>query len=199
MNKSFTMIMAATLLLVASPLATADETHPDCEAGQPGLTYTGPLAAPTEGRVCEGEHWDGQDPVYQDGARSDQPCASDVDPSRVHFSFCQSADAKEEESNVLQAKPVGVRVSSDGAQHYVALNIDQVGQAIVYTDGTLAAAYIEDGNILNAVAIVVSSAGVTRGHVSEDDCNQETYQQGAMENDRQKCGRDNTAITVVLP
>jgi hypothetical protein len=51
------------------------------------------------------------------------------------------------------------------------------------------------------LAQVISSLGITKGHVSQGDCDQSTYQSGAEQGNRQLCGRDDTAITVesILP
>lgn len=200
MNKSFIVLLAATLLVVALPPVAADEAHPDCEDGQPGLSYNGPLAGPTTGVACEGEHWDGQDPISSEGAKDNQPCPV---AEGTHVSVCQGPGAGEEESNVLAGKPVTARFSTDGSAAYLALNIDLVGQIILYGDGDMAALYIEDGSALNALAIAVSSLGITKGYVSEADCTQEEYEAGATaapgEPGYRGCGRDNTAITVILP
>lgn len=112
-------------------------------------------------------------------------------------------------------------------EFYVATDIADVGRASTYvgvctgTDAGLEGAaecpansvtgthdgearygvYLRDNTPGNVLAQVVSSLGITKGHVAESDCDQSTYQSGAYAGDRSRCGRDNTAVTVdsVLP
>lgn len=63
------------------------------------------------------------------------------------------------------------------------------------------AAYVQDNSDqvfpgTPVLATIVSALGITRGYPSPNDCDQSTYEEGAYENDRTLCGRDNTAITV---
>ena len=120
---------------------------------------------------------------------------------------------------------VSTKRTSSSAEAYVGLDIALVGRVALYngacTDangpglegeakcaetGTRTATYLRDNTDqatsgTNVLATLVSAAGLTKGHPSEADCDQATYQQGAVENRRDLCGRDNTAITVetILP
>jgi hypothetical protein len=185
------------------PLAAADATNPDCEANQPGTGSgrTAPawtlvqddLGLPVNS--CEGEHWDGQDPV------SDQPgpCTGNVnaDPSDFAAAVCTGPNGPTGNAADDPLNPLGVRVTSDGDQVYVGTNILLVGKAVVYADSDTVAVYIHDNTPTNVLASVVSAPRITQGHVSEADCDQATYQAGA-ENGDARCGRDNTAITVEI-
>lgn len=213
------IVLATFLVLSAVPLAAADQNHPDCEDSvtydsspdpgsqpetgpQPGIGYTttqafwegwqDDLGSPGGIFVCEGEHWDGEDTVQDDqGAPLG---TARLDPDDLFIGVCSSPDMNDDPS----ADPTcpGVRVSSDGAHHFVGANVPLVGRAIVYADDSTVAIYLRDNMIANVLATVVSAAGITQGHVDENDCDQETYQSGAMQRDRSLCGRDNTAITV---
>lgn len=197
------VLLATAFVLVGMPLAAADETTPDCEAGQPGTGYgrTAPawtliqddLGLPVAS--CEGEHWDGQDSV------SSQPgsCAGSVNanPSDLIVGLCTGPGGPNGDAGDDPLNPLGLRITSDGSQFYVGANIVAVGKAVVYADGNTAAVYLRDNTPPNVLATLVSAPRITQGHVSEADCDQATYQAGA-ENGDARCGRDNTAITVEL-
>lgn len=59
--------MLILLLALTFPLAAADEAHPDCEPGQPN--HAGLEMA----RLCDGEHWDGQEAEGTTHAGVDAP------------------------------------------------------------------------------------------------------------------------------
>lgn len=220
MNKMFTTFLTAGLLLIAAPLAVAEtrEANPDCEDDQDFVSYS-PLGQSVAAELaqfgffaCEGEHWDGQDSVSDEGSSNDITSCGNTDhlnPSgnAHHMSFCKGANPNEDGASTLAGKPVTFRVSTEGEgtdqRAYVALDIAAVGHAVVYTekDGSFNrnGVYIRD-NIdefagRNYLADVVSAAGITKGYVSEEDCDHETYQENARKNDRTVCGRDNTAVT----
>lgn len=186
------------------------------------------LGSPGGVSTCEGEHWDGQDSVQpnQDPGTT-APCAgSDIQgPESFFVGLCKRPDPNTPVLNAFDSlTPVGVRVSgkTSGASYqelYVGQNIFLVGHSVVYVghctggasglegdsscDGsrqTRTGVYLRDDTPPNALATVVSAAGVTKGHVSEGDCNQQKYEDGAYdpnpETARLHCGRDNTAITV---
>ena len=198
------VLLATTLLTVGAPLAIADETAPDCEANQPWIgyartqpvadTYNNDAGAPGGLSTCEGEHWDGQDSL--DSTAGSCATATNTDPNALHVNFCgfqdPNAGSGEDPTN-----PLGIRVSADSGetQLYTGANIALVGRAALYVDDGTAAVYLRDNTPLNVLATAVSAPRVTQGHVSEQDCDQETYQRGA-ETGSAECGRDNTAITV---
>lgn len=198
------LLLAAAFVAVSVPLAAADETAPDCESDQPWIGYRSTLTArdvyyanaPEQGQslnVCEGEHWDGQDTV-QDDAPTCTPAVS-ADPADLFVGMCTGPDINGPVGDD-PTNPLGLRVSSTGDNAYVGTNIALVGRAAVYVDSSTAAVYVRDNTIGNVLATGVSAPGITRGYVSENDCDQDTYQTGAMNDDRTLCGRDNTAITV---
>lgn len=211
--KTTIIFLAATLMVVGMPFAAADETHADCEDGQAFIGYrtTQSLHAAyvTAGSpgglfVCEGEHWDGQDSVRGDEAGTTD-CLQNpqVDPSGF-VALCANSDINEGDADpTLAASPVAFRVSNAGSEAYVGTNIFSVGRAVVYTDGEgMVGIYLRDNTPGNVLATVVSSAGITKGYPSEDDCDQATYEVGAYDLNpdtaRTHCGRDNTAITLYV-
>lgn len=189
--------------------------------------YNNGLGKPAGLNTCEGEHWDGQDSV-QPGQNpgSTAPCAgSDVQgPESFFVGLCRSPDPTSPASAFDTLTPVALRVSgkSGGAAYqeaYTAVDIFLVGQAVLYVghcdagasglegdsscDGarqTRTGVYLRDNTPPNALATAVSAAGVTKGYVSEGDCDQATYEKGAYDPNpdtaRTHCGRDNTAITI---
>lgn len=191
------VLLAIALTVVGVPLAAADETDPDCEAGQPGIGYrTLAVVWDSVGSkpICEGEHWDGQDPINS-GSTS---CSATVDPEQLLVGVCLEQDPNTM-SGEDAANPVGLRVSSDGEDEvYTAANIVLVGRAVVYVGPDMAAVYLRDNTPGNVLATVVSTARITQGYVSENDCDQAVYQEGAQ-TQTPLCGRDNTAITVLFP
>jgi hypothetical protein len=174
--------------------------------------------------ACEGEQWDGQDASSASYHPDSDPCnpAFNTDTSHPAAVDCMGSDPNQGTSNPLAGGGVvRFRVTGDNEagreQLYVAFQIGAVGWAAVYLgecDGTggglendtkcqndathardlRQGVYLRDDTPGNALATVVSSAGLTKGYVSEGDCSQSTYQKGANEGDRRQCGRDNTAI-----
>lgn len=138
---------------------------------------------------------------------------------------CQRADINEGGDGPLGRTPLALRLSGKGSgdgkyqEVYVGTDIMLVGRAAVYagtcSDGTQGlegaaqcdsqstahgrqartGAYVRDNTPGNVLAVIVSSAGITRGEAGEGDCSQERYYQGVEENRRDLCTRDNTAIT----
>lgn len=192
------LVLAMTLTVVGVPLAAADETHPDCEADQPGIGYRNlAVVWQTVGSkpVCEGEHWDGQDPINAQQAS----CTGTVNPDPLLIGVCLGQDVNSAPSDDT-TNPVGLRVSSDSSsQVYVATNIANVGRAAAYVGPEMVGVYLRDNTPGNLLAVVVSSARITQGYVNENDCSQREYQAGALAGDPTMCGRDNTAITILLP
>ena len=177
---------------------------------------------------CEGEHWDGQDqvaPTHNPGNGSG--CSATPSAEGDDVAHCMNNDpnqgsASPSSNGQVVVFRVSTKRSTSGAEAYVGLDIAFVGRAVLYQGactadgsmenhdcdkaGTRTATYLRDNTDqltsgTNVLATIVSSAGITRGYPSEADCSQATYQQGAVNNDRTLCGRDNTAITVesVLP
>jgi hypothetical protein len=225
MNKTFIVLLAGSLLLLGAPIGAADEpvrneTNPDCEEGQWWIGYNAAMndalsSAPVPVFVCEGEHWDGEDPLSDAESGEDiQNCATTegvgADAQNEHLSFCQDQNPNAGGAEPLAGKPVTARVTTSNADStqaaYIAVHIGGVGQAIVYTSDTMTAVYLRDSTVtglgeINALAIVVSSLGITRGWVSEEDCSYDHYENAARNNirdpsDERSCGRDNTAITI---
>lgn len=218
--RTLIILLAAAFVAVGMPLAAADESHPDCEdevtwTDKDGNTHTGPQPwigyrstetvraiyynnAPgplSTINACEGEHWDGQDTVQDDEPVSCPTPAVKPAADDLFINMCLGANPGDASTDD-PLNPLGLRVSYNGSDAYVGLNIGLVGQVVLFANDESAAVYVRDNTVGNVLATIVSSAGITRGFVSENDCNQSTYQKGAMENDRSLCGRDNTAITV---
>jgi len=215
--KAFSVALITMLVVAGAPFAAADEeseTKPDCEDGQGWVGYTTTdsleesfasfFGADTL-TPCEGEHWDGQDTVRSDDPNGSDPClGSDVDPESSWAAYCMASDPNGNTFGVTT--PVAFRVSTDstgdGNAAYTGVYISNVGWASAYQQcnadcsESTTAAYIRDDSVGNVLAAAVSAAGITRGYPSEGDCDQETYQEGAENNNRELCGRDNTAITV---
>ncbi|HUR69045.1 MAG TPA: hypothetical protein VM370_07340 [Candidatus Thermoplasmatota archaeon] len=200
------VLLTTAFVLVSTPVAFADETAPDCESTQPWIGYTSTTAVrdtynqdlghPGDLNVCEGEHWDGQDTVRSDQAEASCTGTVNADPNALFAGICSDNGAADGWSESNPLTPLGLRVSSDGTNAvYVGTNIVLVGKAVLYVDHSAVAVYVEDNTPTNALATVVSAPRVTQGHVDETDCDQATYQDGAI-NHTAACGRDNTAITV---
>jgi hypothetical protein len=173
--------------------------------------------------VCEGEHWDGQDnvqPGQNPGVGAGcHPVTSTGSAPSLFVGSCMNADPNEGAADPTggNGQPLTFRVStlstSNDAQVYIATDVGLVGRAVVYqgvcqnaggslegqscgsAHATRTGTYLRDDTPGNVLATVVSSAGITRGHVAETDCNQSEYQSGAYDGTR-GCGRDNTAISV---
>lgn len=226
MNKLTIALLVGMTLFAAVPLVHADESNPDCENNvtwkdadgnehtndQPwiGYTATEPFVGPINDilgatgtgaglRTCEGEQWDGQDSVssYHPGT---EPCNADPAPDASTVTLCMGTDPNEGASTL----PVRTRVSEssgDNKQAYAAADILMVGRAAVYVgqDGNTwtQAVYLRDNTPGDVLATAVSAPGITKGYVSEGDCDESTYMSGAEQGNRNLCGRDNTAITVV--
>lgn len=204
-------VLAVSLSLVL-PFAAADESHSDCEEEQPWIGYrtsdpVRALAAPmiedagVFASACEGEQWDGQDSI---AGRDTVAYRLGEDPNTM-----ASDDPLD---------PVGARATlRDENEAYLALNLALVGRAAIYV-GTCGAGeaglegeascrgtrelrsgvYVRDntpGNgPTNLLRCLLSVAGC---YVSESDCSQEIYQQGAY-NPPSQCQRDNTAFGAML-
>ncbi|HET6405415.1 MAG TPA: hypothetical protein VFH78_12280 [Candidatus Thermoplasmatota archaeon] len=200
--RSIIVLLAASMTLVGMPVAAADEAHPDCEDGQPLVGYRSTLflrdlleGNPAGLYACEGEHWDGQDTVQGDEAASCTPTVSAV-PDDLFVAFCQGSDPNAAPS-LDASQPLAVRVGSANYEEaYASTNIGGVGRAVLYVGPEMTAVYVRDNTPGNVLATAVSAPGITQGYVSENDCDQATYQGGAMAGDRTRCGRDNTAVTV---
>lgn len=206
------ILFVATILVASAPFAAALENEPDCESNQPWIGYgtTDSVRAAYNGlqrpggvNVCEGEHWDGQDSV-QDDEVATSDCATAAQqrvssPDDAFVSLCGDQNINDGEADPTDgASPVAIRVSKFGDSVYVGGNIFAVGRAVVWTNGQdSAAVYLRDNTPGNVLATAISSARVTKGFVSENDCDQATYQAGAYAPaGESRCGRDNTAITV---
>lgn len=182
-------------------------------------------------RPCEGEHWDGQDsvqPAQNPGNGAGCNKAQNVlSPNSIFLGSCMSPDPNNGGADPLSGngQPVVFRVSYLNAggktqEAYIALDIALVGRTAVYNgecqrgdtgiEGNSACqgsgqsrtgVYLRDNTPGNILAQAVSAPGITKGHVAESDCDQATYAKGANTNNRDLCGRDNTAITVdsILP
>lgn len=179
--------------------------------------------------TCEGEHWDGQDTVAPTHNPGDgEGCFLTPSTQGDDVAHCMNADPNVGRASPTTGNGqvvvfrVSTRSGANGGEAYVALDIAMVGRAAAYQGacttggnlegeacgraGTRTGTYVRDNTDqatggTNVLATLVSAAGITRGHPSEADCSQSTYQQGATENRRDLCGRDNTAITVetILP
>lgn len=221
-------MLLLSLVLLSLPPAKADEALADCEPDQPWIGYrsTDPVRAIVDPALvahgvtldaCEGEQWDGQDPL---GPNEPANCAGalDLDPSRLHASFCQGPDPNEGWDNVTA--PVGARVSSnDLREGYLALDLAFVARASVYAgtcgageEGLEGAAscggtrelrtgiYVRDNTPGNAIVTALTCMRYVGCYVAESDCTHAVYLYGAY-NPPSPCGRDNTAFgaAVVLP
>jgi hypothetical protein len=172
--------------------------------------------------LCEGEHWDGQDNV-QSGENPGvgtgcTPTTGDLTTESIFIGSCMNSDPNQGGADpTVNGQVLSFRVSfrstGNSQQLYVAANIALVGRAVLYEgqcqggsglegDSTCdsghqgrTATYLRDDTPGNLLATVISSLGITKGHVSEQDCDQATYEKGAYDGTR-GCGRDNTAITV---
>lgn len=213
----FGTMLLCTTLIAAMPLAVAAENHPDCEPGQAWIGYNPNTAAvgafiannaPGNLKVCEGEHWDGQDSINGQTAGGAETQPADCDgalqsnPDDLHANRCMASDPNQMPGND-PTNPLGFRVSKRGDASYAALNIADVGRVVVYVDDDTAAVYLRDNTVTNGenvLAQIVSAPGITRGNPGEADCSQQTYREGAEapanSPDSRKCTRDNTAITV---
>lgn len=189
------------------------------------------IIGPNTVRPCEGEQWDGQDSVQPsqnpgNGAGCNK-AQNALATNSIFLGSCMNPDPNNGGADPLSGngQPVVFRVSYLNAggktqEAYVALDIALVGRVAVYNgeclkgdNGLESAAscsgsgqsrtgvYIRDNTPGNVLAQVVSAPGITKGHVSEGDCDQATYARGANSGDRSLCGRDNTAITLdsILP
>lgn len=174
---------------------------------------------------CEGEHWDGQDAASGDYHASPSPCEqvdpSVPDPEHARVDSCMGADPNDGTSNPLEnvGNPVRLRATSvrtqGNEQVYLGAQIGAVGWAVIYLghcDGSGAglegaascegtnqlrqAVYVRDDTPGDVLATAVSAPGITKGHVSQADCDEGTYMSGAEQGSREYCGRDNTAITL---
>jgi len=170
--------------------------NPNTAALKAAYTAAG---APGGLNVCEGEHWDGQDSVNSGGSQPAEcgGAAVSPDPNNLHVNRCMGSDPNSMASNDA-TNPLGVRVSASGSSAYTAVNIADVGRAVLFVDDGTVAVYLRDNTITNGenvLATAVSAAGITRGTPGEADCDQAVYHAGAVAGDR-RCTRDNTAITV---
>lgn len=205
-------VTLALSVLLLVPLAAANEAHPDCEDATPHDTdgdqrndrvedqpwigwrhtdllrdvYAG-LGAPGGLRPCEGEHWDGQDPVWSGGAACNGPRA-DASPQGASFDSCMGADP-----NAPSNSHPGGRASLAADRAYASANAPLAGRAAVYVDSSSAALYVRDNTPDNLVWGRTWS--VTNNAPIESDCDQSTYHSGVRSGDS-RCNRDNTAVTI---
>lgn len=239
MSKTIITILAASMTLAALPLVWAEPGAEDADCEQTywtGYTTTesarqtyNSLRDPSDPYMnnCEGEHWDGGDSVAPgNNPGTSSGCGTQVQGTSV--ARCMNADPNEGSASATSGngQPVVFRVSLDGTEAYIALDIGLVGRVAVYqgacqtgsameydsscagSAATRTGVYLRDNTDqatggTDVLATIVSAAGITKGHAENADCDQATYQQGATSNpvNRDLCGRDNTAITVqtVLP
>lgn len=140
----------ALLGLLLLPLAAADETHADCEKDQPWIGYGSTDVARhavegVAGRAavpCEGEHWDGQDPVQpaQDPGHgaSCQRAQMLISPDSLFIGDCMSPDPNNGSADPLagSGQPAVFRVSDrshgGAAEAFVAADVWFVARASVY-------------------------------------------------------------------
>lgn len=182
--------------------------------------FTGQTVTP-----CEGEQWDGQDNVQPaQNPGSGEGCTSPATSQSnngVFVGSCMAPNPNDGGADPFagNGQPVTFRVSlrsvGTTTEGYTAVDIALVGRAAVYTGTCQAggagiegaascagngqqrnAVYLRDNTPGNVLAQVVSAAGITKGHPSEADCDQSTYKTGANTDNRDLCGRDNTAITL---
>lgn len=156
MSKLSIALLSLGLVVVALPLAAADETRADCESGQPwtGYTSSDPLRTlyhsifitgtdPTVDN-CEGEQWDGQDSVYRGDAdhAGTAGCGPAIGSTGAATSVRSCAGWDDAQNGVspdptINGRALDVRVSlrqnSNGAEVYVLTNIAVVGRAAVYS------------------------------------------------------------------
>ena len=153
------------------------------------------------------------------------PDPSVQDTAHPAVVYCMGNDPNAGSSNPITSGaivPLRIRVTGDNEgtdrqQYYVGAQIGAVGWVVVYAgacsnqkEGTglegadscggshqaRQGVYLRDDTPNNVLATVVSAPGITKGYVSETDCDLATYQYGAEHNDRSLCGRDNTALGV---
>ncbi len=224
----FTLISLILGLALAAPLALADEAHPDCEEYQ--TTYAYPENRDESGdrqpvedkpRICEGEHWDGEDTT----ASPDTETHALADADGVYVSLFTGKDPvtpDAEENGATDAFHTRLSIQmTDGVHVYyygalyglgeMATDASSTGKygAIWLKDGTnqgplgpIWEAFIRginndadeggaDGNLL---AWIVGDLGLLPQGMKtgEDDCTQVEYQTS-------DCERDNTAMTIELP
>lgn len=224
--RALVALLCITSLL--SPIANAEEDAADCEEGQPWLLPERRGAQPTfdaaedaagaDLSLCEGEQWDGQDPVADEPAS----CSGTIRPAEPYFlGICMGPDPNTMPTSDV-ANPFGARVASDGSNEaYAAANVALVSMAAVYI-GTCgegenglegdaacggsrearAGLYLRDNTPGNLLASQAPSCSMTiHGcHGNENDCDHEIYR-WQQELGQSICRRDNTAfgVGIVLP
>lgn len=184
--------------------------------------FTGDAVAPCEGEHWDGQ--DSVQPAQNPGTDAD--CGkgqTNANPSAddLFVGWCMAPNPNTGGADPLAGnnQPLTFRASSKGTsasrEAYAGFDIALVGRAVVYAgecqgggaglEGASACqgggqqragVYLRDNTPGNVLAQAVSAPGITKGYVSEADCDQATYADGANHNDRTKCGRDNTAVTV---
>lgn len=198
-------VVAALAVLLLAPFAAAtpaSESDPDCESTQPWIGYRNTMAvmenysalgSPGGVQPCEGEHWDGQDPLRSEW----DSCvgAFSTDPEGPSAGLCMQQDPNAMSGDDVTT-PLGVRVSLDGTDAaYAAANVALVARVAVYADDDTVALYARDNTAGNLFATLLNPRWGWNPYISENDCDQATYQHGAMTG-TPLCGRDNTAITL---
>lgn len=197
---------AAVLLLFASAAATAapSESHPDCEAGQENRLAPAPVM------LCEGEHWDGQDP-FEDGEGlvvrygapgSPSPAAPASAGVHVHggavFVFGTLYGAGESSLWVDAASGTVAWWARDGTNQLLAdtpvvivmTSVDDaLGRGNAGGDGNAVAWLV---GLASTLAHTAGAPGPAGEQTGEGDCDQATYAAS-------DCARDDTAVTIVLP
>lgn len=231
----FVPLVLLAVPLVLAPVARADEDHPDCEEGQPWLVaqrhpaqvVLGAVeeALPADVQACEGEQWDGQDPL------NDEPttCTFTLRPEPLLVGLCMGADPNSMAGEDV-LNPVGFRVSADagaGADDagepgvaggpvavYASTSVALVGRVAVYADACQAllpglagdcggsaagqaGVYVRDNTPGNILIQLMPAClfSITGCYASESDCSYDLYRQ-EQESGSRMCSRDNTALGV---
>lgn len=198
MRRILFFLMAALTLsvpFVGANLARADETNPDCEAGQPPIGYGQLPDTNTEANgACEGEQWDGQDSVAPDFANGGD--CTGVDGSNVALFECADPNV----GGADPTQPAGLRSTSNGDDSYWAARAFGVGRAGVFASQSgEVSVYFRDDTPTNSIAAALFATPLAHGYASESDCSQTEYESSTSASsgaDAPTCGRDNTAVTV---
>lgn len=171
---------------------------PACEEGQPWIGYRSTEVVQAVAQdagylrlgACEGEQWDGEDPVRPEG----DPCETHADLTDVatpSLSFCHGPDPN------ACCEPFGARFGFDDGL-YGAVGAHPAANVAVFVaprdSGVVGAVYVRDNTPGNLLFPFYSMTGVDKGHAAEGDCDQATYEEAARTGDRSLCGRDNTAF-----
>lgn len=214
--RSFVFLTIIALALAGTATATNDGAGTDQTGRTPACTadQSDSLSDRTRGqpvRACEGEHWEGNDPINGDG-NPDQVGTTVAfrNSGNGNLDGGPGANDGDDTDTVSTDELLGVRVSAGAGQAYVSAQIGGVGSAAVFTSGTMTAVFLQDYSEnsagcaiasptqeCNGLASIVNRVGITRGVVGEEDandpsCTVDGYQTSGV------CKRDNTAATVDL-